>query len=425
MKGDLPMLATYQQALRCFSREVRLFLATCALAGFAYFGIYALLLNLYLLRLGYNPAFVGLLNAVGPLALAVGSLPAGALSQHWGSRRALLVGFSLMMLGFGLLPLGEFMPVATRAAWLLATYLLAWLGAAFFNVTAAPFLMGATNEQERNHAFAIQSATFPLAGFVGNLVGGLLPGALVTLLGITLQQPAPYRYALWLAAALLLPALLAIWAMRPANVAPPQTARTVNDAPPYTLILILVFVFLLRTAGQWVMSIFFNVYLDAGLHVPTALIGLLGAAWQLLGVAALCAPWVTERWGARLTIGWGTVGMTFAFLPLILLPHWAGAGLGYIGMVALASLSNPVFGLFCQESVAPRWRNLLASVMAMTMGVSVAGVGFGGGQLIVTLGYSALFLGAAGLTLLGAFVFFAYFHQPRQPLGQLAVEGAV
>ena len=49
-----------------FSRDVRLYLTANALFGFVLFGgIYPLLYNLYLLRLGYNTEFVGLANATG------------------------------------------------------------------------------------------------------------------------------------------------------------------------------------------------------------------------------------------------------------------------------------------------------------------------------------------------------------------------
>ena len=58
------MLHTYIQAVRLFNRYVRLFLVSATLFGFAVFGgIYPILLNLYLLRLGYGPEFIGLLDA--------------------------------------------------------------------------------------------------------------------------------------------------------------------------------------------------------------------------------------------------------------------------------------------------------------------------------------------------------------------------
>src|SRR5215211_7322145 len=104
-------MVNYLTILRRCRRDVRLFLITTALLGFTYFGIYALLLNLYLHRLGYGPVFVGLVNAAGPLVFALCSLPAGALSQRWSSRRALMLGYSLEALGLGLLPVSEFMPL--------------------------------------------------------------------------------------------------------------------------------------------------------------------------------------------------------------------------------------------------------------------------------------------------------------------------
>lgn len=50
---------TYLQRLRSFNRDTRLLLIIWALVGLAYFGVFVLLLNLYLLRLGYDVAFIG------------------------------------------------------------------------------------------------------------------------------------------------------------------------------------------------------------------------------------------------------------------------------------------------------------------------------------------------------------------------------
>jgi len=65
------MTASYLQALRQLNRDVRLFLVTAFLFGFGYAGIYFLLVNLYLLRLGYELEFIGLFVATGALSFAV------------------------------------------------------------------------------------------------------------------------------------------------------------------------------------------------------------------------------------------------------------------------------------------------------------------------------------------------------------------
>ncbi len=191
------MFTTYLQKLRLFNRDVRLFLVTAALSGFTWDGIRAVLFNLYLLRLDYGPESIGLINAVGALAFAVFCLPAGALGARWGCRRTLLSGMGLMVVGNGLLPLVEFMPATWQTGWLLATYVLACLGLALYFVNGAPFLMNATGPKERNHAFSVQAALTPLAGFVGSLAAGALPRVFVTMLDVSPEAPAAYRYPLF------------------------------------------------------------------------------------------------------------------------------------------------------------------------------------------------------------------------------------
>ena len=94
------MLTAYFQKLRLFNRNVWLYLITWALIGFSYSGIFLVVFNLYLLRLGYGPEFVGLVNGVGLFAMALSSLPAGVLGKRWGSRRMMILGMSLMTIGF-------------------------------------------------------------------------------------------------------------------------------------------------------------------------------------------------------------------------------------------------------------------------------------------------------------------------------------
>jgi MFS family permease len=89
------MASSYVHTLRLFSRDIRLYLISFALFAFTIFGgIYTVLLNLYLLRLGYGPEFIGLVNAVGLLALALFFLPAGAITRRWGLRRAMIAGLA-------------------------------------------------------------------------------------------------------------------------------------------------------------------------------------------------------------------------------------------------------------------------------------------------------------------------------------------
>ncbi len=83
------MLRDYAAAVRGFSTNARLYLGTSLLVGFST-GLLYLLFNLYVLSLGYDQAFVGLLASLPALVTAAAAVPAGIFLPRLGYRRALL-----------------------------------------------------------------------------------------------------------------------------------------------------------------------------------------------------------------------------------------------------------------------------------------------------------------------------------------------
>jgi MFS family permease len=409
------MVATYLQTLRRFNRDVRLYLVTATLIGFAAFGgIYPVLLNLYLLRLGYGPEFIGLINATGLFVLGGFCLPAGVLGGRWGIRRMMITGLGLTIVGYGLLPLAGFIPPDLRAGWLLTSYLIGELGIALYVVNGSPFLMGTTGSEERSLAFSAQAAVTPLAGFGGSLAGGLLPGGFAVLMGVSLENPTPYGCSLLVAAVALIPAVVAMLGTH--EISPTQTEETLvtTEPPPYHLIGFLALVALLKMTGEGTARTFLNVYLDAGLQVPTARIGLLSAIGQLVAApAAMVAPILMRRCGKERTYVGASLGIAACSLPLALVPHWGAAGLGFMGVMALTAITRPAITVYQQEIVSPGWRAIMSGATTTAAATSWAAMAFGGGYIIASLGYRAVFLIGAGLTTIGALLFWAYFRTPR------------
>jgi len=423
--------------LRLFGRDLRIFLVTAVLVGVAWDGIRTVLFNLYLLRLGYDPASVGLINAMGGLAFALMCLPAGALGTRHGSHSMLITGLGLVAAGFCLLPLAELLTAAWRMAWLLATTLLAYFGYALYVVNGLPFMMEATGPEERNHAFSVHIALVPVAAFAGSLLAGLLPGVAASLLGISLEEAAAYRFPLWLAALLIALGVLVLLPTRP--LARQHTPAVAGDATapasgtatgranplPYGLLITVGLLMALRFGGRGTVATFFNVYLDDGLGASAALIGALAAIGQLLSVpAALLAPLLTARWGIARTIFWGSLGMALFALPLALIPHWAAAGAGFAGSTAMFWMTGGPMRMFSQELVAPRWRATMASSFMLGQGLAFFAAALAGGYIIVSLGYQTLFLVATGLMGAAALFFWSRFRSPgnegsRQALAEV------
>ncbi len=407
---------TYLHVLRDFNRNVRLYLVTTMLIGLTVDGgVYTVLFNLYLLRLGYGPEFVGLVNGSGMLVFALCCLPAGTLSGRWGNRRMMILGLTLLTIGCGLLPFAELRTGNWQAGWLFTTWCFAFVGFAMYFVNTAPFVMTVTHQSERNHVFSVQAAVWSLAGFAGSLIGGFLPGLFAVHLGVSLDQAAPYRYSLLVASLLLIPSVLAIVGTHEGHTQPAKEREAKGEASPLRLIAFLTLVRLLVVTGVGTLFTFFNVYMDAGLQISTVQIGVLSAVGRLLSIpTALIVPLLTVRWGSGRTAAWASLGTAFSMLPLAFIPHWGAAGLGYIGTIALTSIRYPAFLVYTMERVSPGWRGTMSGAGEMASGLSFSAMALGGGYIIAAFGYRSFFLTGASLTVVGTLSFLIHLRLQRR-----------
>ncbi len=400
-----------------FSRDVRLYLTANALFGFVLFGgIYPLLYNLYLLRLGYNTEFVGLANATGALCFALSSLPSGMLGGRWGSRFTMVVGICVSVAGFGLLSQAELISSGTRDYFILISYSLGVMGIALFIVNGTPYLMGITSPVERDPVFAMQAALMPFSGFVGSMLGGIVPDYLAGVLDVSLAQPVVYRYTLSVGVLCLIPAVFALLATQDIQVERKREEGgngDVSNAPalPLAAIVITSLISVLHVAGEAAARTFFNVYMDKGLNISLSLISVQLAAGQLLAVpAALSLPFFSARLGIRRMVFLVTVFTAIFLFFMALVSNWIVAGLCLVGIMAMASLRRSAFAIFHQELVPVRWRTAMSGAIAMMSGVGYSAMALGGGYMIPIAGYSSLFLTGAVLTGMGAFLFWICFR---------------
>ena len=408
------MIPAYLQQLRSFHRDVRLFLLAAALQGMSISGIRAVLFNLYLLRLGYGPEFVGLASAAGWIALSTCSPIAGAMGTRWGSRRAMLGGFALMIAGTGLLPLAEAAPTSWQATWLIVCTMCMYAGLAFYFVNTSVYLMAASEPAQQNQVFALQVSLEPLAGFAGSLIGGALPAFFATALGVSSQHPAPYRYPQFLAALVLIPGWWALRGARDLRWTHSHGSSSKVSPAPFVLIGVLTIAVMMRIAGRAAVGVFFNVYLDTELFVPTTVIGALAAFAQLLAApAALAVTSAVRRWGPVRTVAVASLGMAASILPIALIPHWTAAGLGYVALTAGFAMTTGPLRVFIQRAVAPRWRATTSGIAMSGVGLTNVAMSLAGGYGVSTVGFREMFLVGAVLTAAGALLFWSYFRVPR------------
>jgi MFS family permease len=375
----------------------------------AWGGLFATLFNLYLLRLNYGPEVIGQINAIGSLAFGVLCLPAGWIGARWGSRRAMIAGLTLVGSSQFLVPQAVNVPETYRLTWLMATNLLGSLGAALYAVNTAPYLMGITAPTSRSYVFSAQSSVWPLSAFAGSLLGGFLPGIFARFFGLAPAGPQPYRLALMVSAACFIPAVLVMLAAKDGSSTPARVASTEAVPAPWGFIIVMALVVALQVSGEGAIRTFFNVYMDQGLGIPTAQIGMMASLGNLVaGTAALFTPFLVMRMGISRTFVATSLGMSALMLPIALIPWAPAAGLSFAGVIGAASMSRPVINLYQMDNVPARWRSAIAAGSTLAVGASWAIVASAGGVIIVQSGYTAMFLGAATLTAAGAVLFAVY-----------------
>lgn len=410
MSDQRGLASAYVQAMKRLNRDVRLFMVSAVVSGICYMGLYFLLINLYLLRLGYEIEFIGVFVSTGAFSFAVFSLPAGVAGRRFGSRRPMIFGMLVLMLGLGMLALSAWVPADLRSGWLIFFCALRELGNAFYMVNSNPYLMGATSAEERDYAFSLRAILTPVAGFFGTLIGGFLPRLSQLYFDWSADDPLNYMAPLLIASLLLLPGIISLWAMREIAV----EEWSADDAPsgmlplgPFFSIAIVSALFIVAaSAGQS----FYHVYMDVVLASSPQLIGAIAACGQLLTAALmLVAPILMGRWGhARVFVLMGLC-MGLSLLPMALVSHWLAVGLSVVAVVVLMNFSSTALTVFHQQLVPPGWRPAMSGVSLMAMGIGWGIVSSGGGYFVAAWGWQLFFLLASGGTILGVGVFWMRF----------------
>lgn len=400
-----------------FNPQARLFFAVVFGMGFGIEGVYNVLLNLFMLRLGYGPEFIGLINATGLLAFALTSLPAGLLGAKVSATRLMKMGGGMALLGATLLPMAEALPTDWRQSWLVFQYVVMLAGFAFFFVNGAPYLMNSVKTEQKTQAFAIKSANLSLAAFAGSLVGGLMPEIIARTSDWTLADAAPFRITLHLVAIVLAVAVLLLLRIRPLarEVSPTSVASAARDPMPHragwtmsflALVTILTLIRLFQVAGSATAIVYFNVYMDTRLLVSAGVIGSIAAIGRLIGVPlTLAVPRMARRWGHVNVVIAGSLVTALCLLPLALVEHWLAAAIGYIGISATMYIRYTAFTVYMLDLVPKVQQSIMSGSGEMAAGFAFALMALGGGIVLASFSFRDLFLLGAALSLIGTLTF--------------------
>jgi MFS family permease len=362
-------ISAYLSRIRQFTPNARKFLA------FQFFlalntGIYGVIFNLYVLKLGYHEDFLGLLLGVIYVSTGIFSLPAAMLCDRIGRRKTLMISSGILAVALGLM-------YTITAGWMLvAASAFYGIASGLAVVASSPFMAENSTRDERIHLFSMNSVVNMSSGVLGSLLGGLIPGLIALAIGAGVATVLPYRYTLYLSLASVLltfvPLMLIQEKDRPA-LARRERLRLVARVIRNRNVQRLVFVNVLIGIGAGMIVPFFNVYFHKVLSATTGEIGIIFSIGQIVMVIGLLfIPMITERFGKVRTIAM-TELLSIPFLILIALTmNIYLAAFAYVIRMMLMNMANPAISSFNMEIVAEQERATVSSLTQMGWNIFLA-----------------------------------------------------
>ncbi|HEY3289184.1 MAG TPA: MFS transporter [Anaerolineae bacterium] len=314
----------YLSHMRSFTREARLFLVTLTVFAFAG-AIPGVFFTLYLQALGFDRYMIGLTTTATQLGGVLASIPAAALLDVIGRRKAAIIG--------------AIATLVTTAATLLvsdpslviAAQVISGSGIVLYALAVVPLLASVSTVRERTTLFSTVEGCSTLALFFGSLVAGVLPSLAAPIFGSGLESAETYRAvmlgSLIIRAVGIFPlALIHDHANAHAsNVARQSTLSFFNPRVLLKLktpIWKLALPILLTYLGGSLIFPFINLYLKGRFGASDVTLGFIQGATSLaIGLFAFLGPFAADRFGRARVVIAGTL-ITVACLVLIGYVEW-------------------------------------------------------------------------------------------------------
>lgn len=381
-----------------FPRGTRLLLLNSYLATVP-MGFLMVVIPLYLARIGFAPAFIGLLFVISGLVSSLLVAFSGILADRFGRVRFLVAGTALPITSYGILAL------TTDPAWLVVASALGGVGlanGAAGAMTVASYdalLAERTDPPTRTRVFAAAQALWNLALAVGAATAGI--PQLLRDHGV--GDIASYRPAF---VAAIVIGVLATASILPLRERPQATGQRTGWLPRESVHAIAMYSLAIGLLGfglgvaVQLMPLWFHERFGVG----EADLAPWYAVAQLSSIASVAVvPWLDRRLGAGRSIMGMQVGSGLILAAMIGLPVFWLAALFYLGRSFLTNVSWPFQQSLFMSTVVPHERGSAAGIGFAVWGVTnaigpgVAGVLLGTGVLALPLLAGAVAYGGAGV----------------------------
>ncbi|MHA1907031.1 MAG: MFS transporter [Candidatus Thorarchaeota archaeon] len=395
---------SYFDRVRLFRKDARLFIASNATGAFA-FGVSNVIFNLYMVESGFSEDFLGFFLSISMFGTAAIAILAGMYTDR--RSRKLIVLFASLM---------SFLMVAVQYSTLNPTLLILsqiflGLSSAFSQVAWTPYITDLSTDHERAHLFGFSSGIGLLSVLAGNLLGGFMPGFLLTNFGIAMDLFWAYRFTLWFS---LIPLLISGLA-----VIPMTRDKPISRIPRIGFSNVKNWKFIGQYAttvttvglGAGMIVMFFNIFFSQEFTADVSLIGIIfGINTIVLAAGNFLAPAMSDRIGKVKTV----VVTEALSVPFLLMISWAPvlwlAVVAYVSRTVLMNMGGPVSNAFFMECLEKEERATAVGVVR-TGDSFVRGVAANIGGILLAAGlYRLPYILVSGLYILSVILFYGFFR---------------
>ncbi len=420
----------YARTVRAFSHDMRLYILF-TLIGYLNIGVFQVLYNLYLNRIGLHEDFIGAFTAVNTIAIAGAALTIGPIINRYGPWIVIVFGFTI----FCITSVGLTLSSAPLILFVFAG--LQGIGASFFSNPTMLIVLERTTNETRQHASSIVYSSQAFSGTLGNLGGGLLPKLIFLVFpALTTGSVGSYRATLMIGVVVAGLALIPLLLMRPTTGEPrgemagvrrqiPVEAKKEPGTRRADFYIFIISGGLLAVASGAVIP-FYNVYLTR-LGASTQVVGYIYAAAALVAaVVGLTGPVVAAKFGALRTGGVLRISPLPLFIAMIFAPHLALAIPAHALRVTSINMSWPIDSTFIADLLPARQRAYVFSIRSVLWNGGWAVTSIIAGRVIrATDSYATVFIIYAGFLVLSVGMFQIYFQRRLAERARLGLGPAV
>jgi MFS family permease len=393
----------YASKLRRFNPNARKYLLFVFLTTLNA-GIYGVIFNLYILRLGFGEDFLGLILSISATSMGLFSIPAAFVCDRLGRKRTLLLSSVLSAISL------FFLYNTTTPELLVLFSLASGMASALGLVTGSTFLLENSTKEERMYLFSMSSLIYTFSLLSGNMLGGFLPDILADLISAQSGSAISYRLTLYVSLVATMASLLPLAYVAEKNSEENNGIRgqlnIYRSIFKSKVIRQMTLFYCLYGVGWGTSLPYFNVYFDTVLGASANQIGIIFSVSQVFMILGyFLVPVLTERTGkVRLVAIVQILSIPF-LLMFVLTNNLLIAVVGFVMRYMIMNMANPILNSFKLEIVQPEERSMINSIMWMAC-YTFVGIGNYVGGLMMAKGDSRMPFMVTGLFYAATAVFY-------------------